>query len=83
MGRGKKWPCGSCHKDTHNTQSLLCESCDKWFHSDCESIGKSKFDSFTRSSEPYICHLCRTDDGIFDYLHGTARLKMVSLYALI
>lgn len=51
--------CGVCDKGTSGTRSLLCRSCDVWYHADCENVSKSLFNTLDKNrSLAYTCAGC-------------------------
>ena len=71
-----EWPCGTYKKNCVNS-CLFSAVCEKWYHIDCENGSKQILKQLADIPEDYICSLCRSDDGKFDFLMGMERLKKV------
>ncbi|XP_072024987.1 uncharacterized protein [Amphiura filiformis] len=73
MPRPPKYPCGECSKACTSYRgakaSILCESCNIWFHSDCVGLSESALDILDHSDLPWECHKCGMptfSSGIFN-----------------
>ena len=73
--RKPKFPCGECHKACTSYRgakaSILCESCDTWFHADCVNIDNSFLGILGRCDEPWECCNCglpNYSSSLFDTL---------------
>ena len=71
--RPPKFPSGECSKACTSYKgakaSILCESCDVWFHSDCVGLTDSALNTLGRSDLPWECHRCglpNFSSGLFD-----------------
>ena len=57
-----KYPCGECRKACTSYKgakaSILCNTCDSWFHTDCAHISDAVFDILGRSDLPWECSKC-------------------------
>ena len=38
LAKDPKYLCGSCHKDLHSSQSIICEACLTWYHLRCAGL---------------------------------------------
>ena len=60
--RRPKYPCGECHKACTSYRgakaSILCNTCDSWFHADCAHISDEIFDTLGRTDLPWECCKC-------------------------
>ena len=60
--RKPKYPCGECNKACTSYKgakaSILCESCNAWFHSECVGLSDSALDNLGRSDLPWECCRC-------------------------
>ena len=60
--RPPKFPCGECGKACTDYRgaksSILCESCDTWYHADCVGINASFLSLLGRSELPWECCRC-------------------------
>ncbi|XP_072037138.1 uncharacterized protein [Amphiura filiformis] len=73
MPRPPKYPCGECSKACSSYRgakaSILRESCNLWFHSDCVGLSESALDILGHSDLPWECHKCgmlNFSSGIFN-----------------
>ena len=84
--RSAKWPCGVCQRDCKDGCVIECESCQKWHHIECAHLPKSNFDQLSKINDAYICIVCRSKEGLFDYdaslLHLASSTK-ISHFILI
>ncbi|XP_038049838.1 uncharacterized protein LOC119723314 [Patiria miniata] len=71
--RTPKYPCGECTRACTSYKgakaSILCESCEVWFHSDCVGLTDSALDTLGRSDLPWECYRCglpNFSSGLFD-----------------
>lgn len=54
-----KFPCGVCSKPVKTSQkSICCDSCDRWYHTQCCSVGDHIYDTLANSSCSWICCDC-------------------------
>ena len=60
--RKPKYPCGECNKACTSYKgakaSILCESCNVWFHSECVGLSDSALDNHGRSDLSWECCRC-------------------------
>ena len=65
--------CGACKiVVTWDEKGLLCETCDTWFHADCQGVGDSTYEDLGNSSVTWLCSKCsgtNYSSVLFD-LHG-------------
>ena len=68
-----RYPCGECKMACSDYKgakaSILCESCDVWFHSECVGISDPVFSALGRSDTPWECCNCgqpNLSSGLFD-----------------
>ena len=47
-----KWPCGICRNDA-SIDSVGCDRCDTWFHSDC-----LKIENLDELGDEWFCQTC-------------------------
>ena len=71
--RPPRFPCGSCQKACSSYRgakaSILCDSCETWFHSDCVGLSDLALNTLGRSDLPWECYHCglrNFSSGIFD-----------------
>ena len=71
--RPPRFPCGSCQKACSSYRgakaSILCDSCETWFHSDCVGLSDAALNTLGRSDLPRECYHCgipNFSSGIFD-----------------
>ena len=71
--RPPRFPCGECSRACTSYKgakaSILCESCDVWFHSDCVGLTDSALSTLSRSDLPWECYRCglpNFSSGLFD-----------------
>lgn len=58
-GPNPKYPCGTCQKEvTWNDKGILCDSCDTWYHCDCQGLGDATYDFLSNSSFSWLCIIC-------------------------
>ena len=73
---GPEYPCGSCFRECVDDNTILCESCNLWFHIECENVSSDQFEMLSRSPMPFCCGKCRLADGKFDFEAGLTRLGL-------
>ena len=60
--RPPRFPCGVCSKACSSYRgakaSILCESCDLWFHAECVGLSDNVFNVLGRSDTPWECYKC-------------------------
>ena len=60
--RTPKYPCGECKKACTSYKgsqaSILCDSCNSWFHSKCVGLIDVVFDTLGRCDLPWECYKC-------------------------
>ena len=76
-----EFPCGVCSKNCVSS-CVFCAVCDKWFHSACEKLTPEDLKLFSDIPEDYVCVVCRSDDGKFDFLMGMERIKRVRVFQI-
>ncbi|XP_072046546.1 uncharacterized protein [Amphiura filiformis] len=71
--RTPKCPCGECKKACTSYKganaSILCDSCNLWFHSDCVGLSDPVFEVLAGNDSPWECYKCgcaNISPGIFD-----------------
>ena len=74
-----EFPCGVCSKNCVSS-CVFCAVCDKWFHSACEKLTPEDLKLFSDIPEDFVCVVCRSDDGKFDFLMGMERIKKVGSF---
>jgi len=48
--------CGACKTVvTWENKGLLCETCDTWYHADCQGVGDSTYEDLGNSSVIWLC----------------------------
>ena len=55
-----KYACGQCNHAVKNPENLIaCDSCSKWYHKDCLSMGDQVFDCYAKNENlEWICMNC-------------------------
>lgn len=76
--------CGSCNLDIGRKRSLLCTTCDQWFHVECESVTKELFAMLDKNRNlSYTCKECLerppTDASNSNALRQEMRMEFASL----
>ena len=71
--QGLKYPCGQCNHAVKNSENLIaCDSCSKWYHKDCLSLGDQVFDCYAKNENlEWICTnraLNNISNSVFDSL---------------
>ena len=53
------YPCGTCQNPvTWEQNSICCDTCDVWFHTDCLSMSTTLFTHLTNSDTSWLCPTC-------------------------
>ena len=53
------YPCGTCDKNVSwEDKALRCDSCDVWYHTQCEDVRYSFYEQLGNSSCSWECHHC-------------------------
>jgi hypothetical protein len=73
--RVAEFPCGVCNREC-GVNTILCGTCDKWHHRQCEHITAAEFKKLSGTSVDYVCAKCRCDGDKFDYSKGLRRLAV-------
>ena len=51
--------CGACKEPvTWNDKRIICESCESWFHIQCQNVHDTAYEQLGQSSVAWICRLC-------------------------
>jgi len=54
-----QYPCGHCSLEvTWSQKGIFCDSCDQWFHANCQSIGDETYDRLSDSRHVWVCTTC-------------------------
>ena len=78
--RTPKYPCGTCGKNVGwaaKQKGILCESCNQWYHGNCQGITSGWYELYGNTSLVWECLQCgmpNFSSGIFDlsqYEHST------------
>ena len=80
------WACGSCRRNCANTNSICCDSCKQWFHTDCENFPSEYLNHFNSPKVTYACNACfsaEIGDTNYNYAMGLNRLLQVFIYLFI
>ena len=71
--RAPRFPCGECNKACSSYRgakaSILCDTCNSWFHADCIGISDPVLDVLGRCDLPWECYKCgftNISSGLFD-----------------
>ena len=73
------WSCGSCRRNCANTNSICCDSCKQWFHTDCENFPSEYLNHFNSPKVTYACNACfsaEVGDTNYNYAMGLNRLYL-------
>ncbi len=77
------FPCGSCGKEVTDVQAAVCcDSCDTWFHIDCQGMDEQMYDKLIGSEASWICICC----GIPNFctsLFDSWRVQTTNTYSLL
>ena len=69
--------CGNCdHLVSWSEKGVACETCGKWYHAGCLSIGSKSYQELCASDVIWHCDLCGKDNysmTMFD-LHGVEQV---------
>ena len=53
------YPCGACKESvTWNDQALMCDSCETWFHLNCQHVNEDSYDRLGASNVVWFCLAC-------------------------
>jgi len=67
-----KFPCGSCKKSVKWTQkAVCCDSCNIWFHVDCQNISSFSYQNLNNSNVSWICWHCGLPNFNSSLFHTT------------
>lgn len=73
-----KYTCGTCDNTvTWEHKGIVCETCDQWFHVDCQNIDSKTYDILNDSTISWHCLICGNPNYSicpFD-LHGISSSK--------
>lgn len=59
-GPTSRFPCGTCIRPCISNQKLVfCDRCSTWFHVRCQGLSNEEFIQLGRSSEEWLCNVCR------------------------
>ena len=58
-GPNYKYPCPRCNKPVKSNQKgIQCDTCNNWFHANCEYLSSSVYSSLSVSVDPWYCSVC-------------------------
>ncbi len=84
-GPSPKYPCGECKKARTSYRgakaSILCDSCDTWFHTECVQISDSMLSILGHSDMPWECSNCgqpNLSPDLFDSLLVDGTFKSIN-----
>ena len=54
-----KYPCGTCCEEvTWNTRGMCCDTCDTWYHMDCQGLQSHIYECLNNSNIAWDCIKC-------------------------
>ena len=61
------YPCRICLRQvTWDDRALLCESCNNWFHIDCQNIHSKTYDDLDSTNSAWICTYCKKNNYFYE-----------------
>ena len=66
--------CGSCHKDLHSSQSIICEACLTWYHLRCAGLAVAP------KKTDWFCRICHSTDVLIERKKATTERKVNNYY---
>ena len=71
------YPCGTCGTDVLDSDpAILCDSCNTWFHIQCESITQSYYSDLVKCNQSFTWYCTNCDTTNFS-VHSNASLSSI------
>jgi len=84
LKRSVFWPCGECRQNC-TKNSVQCDSCNLWYHYDCQQLSLSDIDVLVNTLVIFCCLNCLREEvgRTYSYSAGLLRLNVVIIYFII
>ena len=74
-----EFPCGTCgFKVENNDNSVQCDPCDLWYHTDFVDISKQKYGKLETDPLPLFCPFCKTEIPFSKILNNDLKVVLNS-----